>query len=68
MRCNLKTDEDYSERHNPFRGGGSLFILRFTTTPGVVWYVGFDVYEETQLLWHLMVKVKSSSEWTWSSS
>ena len=56
MQCNLKTNEGNSERHNLFRGGGSLFDLRFTpTTWRCMWVL--DVYEETQLLWHMMVKV-----------
>ena len=67
MQCNLKTNKDNSERHNLFRGWGSLFNFRFTpTTWHCMWVL--DVYKETQLLWHLMVKVKSSSKWTWSSS
>ena len=32
MQCNLKTNEDNSEWHNLFRGGGSLFNLHFTPT------------------------------------
>ena len=46
MQYNLKTNEDNSERHNLFRGGGSLFNLRFTpTTWRCVWVL--DMYEET---------------------
>ena len=110
MQCNIKTNEDNSESHNLFRGGGSLFNLHFTptswrcmtpttwrcmtpttwhcmtpttwrcmtpttwrcmtpttwrcmtpTTWRCIWVL--HVYEETELLWHLMVKVKSSSKW-----
>ena len=39
MQGNLKTNEDISERHNLFRGGGSLFNLRFTPAT-LALYVG----------------------------
>ena len=67
MQCNLKKNEVNSEQYNLFRGGGYLFNLGFTpTTWRCTWVL--DVYEETQPLWHVMVKVESLSKWTWSCS